>query len=1053
GRATLADFGIASRAPSEAHHPGLPHLIEGTLAYMSPEQTGRMNRDLDYRTDLYSLGVTLYEMLTGRLPFESTDPLEVIHGHVAKTATAPQQLDPGIPRVLSDLVVRLMAKSAEDRYQSGDGVAADLARCATALAEAGRVSDFPLGQDDVRDHFVIPQRLYGRREEVDRLLAAFERVAQGRAELVLVSGYSGIGKTSLIREIYRSLPHQRGHFIQGKFDQLARDVPYAALAQAFQTLVRQLLSETEDGVQTWRKAILAAVGTNGQVVIDVLPELARLIGEQPEMPPLESTESQVRFNLVFQQFVGAFARAEHPLVLFLDDLQWADAATLSLLPLFLANPDLKGLLIIGAYRDNEVSPSHPLAGVVRDLVARGAPVTELVLPPLNPGHVTELLSDTLGGGGTIAQELGALVFEKTGGNPFFMTQFLKSLYHDGQIALDRASRSWRVDFAAIRGLRTTENVVDLMTDRIQRLGPETQRVLRLAACVGNRFDLATLVTVCERGVRECMADLWPALEGGLVTADEQSYGFAPDLTDGRPPDQRRFRFLHDRVQQAAYALIPEADKRQAHLTVGRLLLARGDERQADWLFDVVNQLNYGAELITEPAERLRLAELNLAAGRKAAASAAFPSAAGYFGAGTALLPEDAWSGHHDLAFALHLLRAESEYLSGRFTEAEARFAALLARCRSPKERTDVYFLMVSQLETQSRYSDAIRIGREGLRTLDVDLPEDQTTQQAALTEDIEAIDGLLGQRPIASVVDAPVATDPRIREALRLLRALWAPAFISTSGSLPALAASRMVRLSLEHGNTEDSAFGYLHHAITVGSLLGQYERGHEFGLLALAINERLKDQRLRAVIHHRFAALVNPWRRPFSSCFTHAREAVRAGLESGNLQVAGYAQFQQTWYGMHVEPTLEGFSERYGPIVDFLAKLQTPAFLEAQRLFLQWAGAHQGRTDGPTSLDDGKFREATYLQTYGRGGIFRGMYFTIKLELLFAHGLVEEAKAAAEDGEPAVEQFFGSIWPAAFAFWHLLTLCAWLPRAPETRRRPVQEKIDRLLGRLEVWS
>ena len=1054
GRITLSDFGIASRARSEQHSPGLPHMIEGTLTYMSPEQTGRMNRDLDHRSDLYSMGVVFYEMLTGRLPFESVDPLELIHGHVAQSPVAPAARNPRVPTILSDLVLRLLAKNSEDRYQSAEGVEADLSRCLVALGSAGGIEPFALGQDDLRERFSIPQRLYGREAQVARLLEAFERVAGGRTELVLVSGYSGIGKTALIQETYRSLAKHRGHYTAGKFDQLARDVPYAALAQAFQSLLRRLLSETDDRLAAWRERLLEALGSSGQVVVDVIPELGLLLGPQPPVPELGPTESQIRFNLVFQQFLRVLARPEHPLVLFLDDLQWADSATLGLLPLFLSHPEITGLLVIGAYRDNEVTPSHPLAGLIRGLAAGGTPITELTLQPLEAGQVHDLLSETLGSDSPVTAPLTELILAKTGGNPFFMIQFLKAMYEDGRITYDGPSRSWRADLAAIRDQGSTENVVDLMAGRIQRLAEPTQRMLRLAACVGNRFDLGTLATVSQQEETRASADLWMAVEQGLVLAEDQSYGVPPDPADGRPLAHRRYRFLHDRVQQAAYALTPEGDRREAHLTIGRLLLAGGDDgSRPEWLFDVVNQLDYGAELIADPAERLRLAELNLAAGRKAKASGAFPGALTYFGFGTSLLTEDAWQDVHDLAYGLHLERAVTQYLCGRFAESEAGFAGLLPHCRSLAERTDVFVATVAQFETMARYQDAIRAALEGLRGLGVILPEDAATQKAALADDVAAIRRALAGRSVPGLLDLPPLTEPAILQAMRLLRATWAPAFISTSGSLCALVAARMVRLSLEHGNSADSAFGYLHHAITVGSLLGEYQLGHQFGELALALNERGGDTQIRAVIHHRFAALVNVWCRPFASCLAHAQRAVVAGLETGELQVAGYAQFQQSWYGMLVEPDLAGFHARYSPVADFLAQLQSPAFLATQRLILQWALVLMGHTQSATSLDGPAFDEPAFLGSFGKVGIFSGMYATLKLELLHTAGRMEEARALAREGEKTVELFFGTVWPAIFAFRHLLVLCAWLPGAPAAERPEAEAKLTELLARLSQWA
>jgi transcriptional regulator with GAF, ATPase, and Fis domain/predicted ATPase len=755
-----------------------------------------------------------------------------------------------------------------------------------------------------------------------------------------------------------------------------------------------------------------------------------------------------------QQFVRALASPAHPLVVFFDDLQWADSGTLALLPHFLTAPDVRGLLVIGAYRDNEVSATHPMTLAVDDLRAKGATIVELVLRPLDSDALTELVADTLRTTPAEAAPAAEVIGGKTGGNPFFVTQFLRTLHQDGLIRFDYSSGRWRADLAGIRRMQITENVVDLMTTKIQRLAEPAQRLLRKAACVGNRFDLQTLAVVDETTPDTAARELWEAVEQGLVLAEEKSYGFVPDLGAGLAPAEVNFRFLHDRVQQAAYGMIPESDRRDVHLTVGRLLLAHGGaEESAEALFEVANHLNYGSALITSEAERLQLAELNLRAGRKAKASAAYPSALAFVTHATAMLGEEAWTIAERLAFALHLERAEAEYLCGRYTEAEASFTALLPRCRSPEERADVTALLMVLYETMSRYPDAIRTGLDGLRALGVNLTDDPAALRDAVRSELDAIDRLMGGRPVASLLDLPPLEDSRLRRALRLLMGAWAPAYISSAGGLHDLIAACMVRISLEHGNCEESAFGYVAFATSVGYLLGEYQHGYEFGRLAIALNQRLADLRLKALIHHRFAALVNAMRQPFVTSLPHAQEAVRTALEAGNLHVAGYAQFQQSWYGMHIEESLSRFLGRFEPALNFLARLQNPAFTQGQRVILHWALALQGRTGSPTSLDAPGFDEAEYLRTLGRIGIFRGLHATVKLELLYTFGRFEEARRLAREGEAAAELFVGSIWPVCFAFYHALALCAWLPTAPARERGEAEQKLSALLDRLRHWA
>ncbi len=911
-----------------------------------------------------------------------------------------------------------------------------------------------LGQQDVRSRFVIPHRLYGREAEIVRLLAGFERAAMGRAELVLVSGYSGIGKTSLVQEIHRSLAGRRGHFVAGKFDQLVRDAPYAALAQAFQSLIRHFLAETDEQVALWRTRLVAALGGSGQALIALIPDLERLIGPQPPLPPLDAAEAQHRLNRAFQQLLRIIATREHPLVLFLDDLQWADAATLRLLPQLLSDPDLEGLLLIGAYRDNEVEASHPLKDVIRAVANGGTSVTELTLGPLGPAEVLALIQDTLGGADEPAALLSGVVLEKTVGNPFFVNQFLQSLHRDGHIVFDRAARGWRADLPAIRGLRMTENVVDLMATRLQRLPVATQRVLRLGACVGGRFDLTTLATVAEEEPEASARDLWPAVEEGLLLSGEQSYGFAPDLADGRPPSQRLFRFLHDRVQQAAYALIPESERRQLHLTVGRLMLARGeDPAYPSWLFDVVNQLNYGAELIEDPAERLRLAEFNLAAGRRAKASAAFPGSLGYFRAGAALLPPDAWQQHHELAFALELEVAEASYLSGAFEDAERIFRTVLSRAATTLEYADAAALLVVQFETMERFGDAIAVGTEALRRLDVILPAEAEAKGAALARELAEIDARIGSSDIATVVNLPLLTDPRIHRALKLLTATWASAYITADVPLSTLIAARIVRLSLEHGNAAESAFGYVLHAVTLGSGLGRFEQGWEFGALAIQVNERLADLRLRAKVHHMFSAFVNLWRKPFATCLPHAREAYRSGLESGDLQFAGYGLFHQSWYALALTPDLAEIEREFAPTVGALRRIKMEAWGQVQRLILNWALALRGKTAAPTSLSTGEFSEEEFRQAFKGSGIFESFWATAKLVLLFSFADAAQTVAFGLEWEETAARFVGSVWPAWNTTYLAFAIAAWLPDAPAGERAGLDARLEALLERLRVWA
>src|SRR5256886_685842 len=493
GGVWLTGFGIASRLPREHQAPALPEVIAGTLAYMAPEQTGRMNRSVDSRSDLYALGVTFYEMLTGQLPFPAADPMKWVHCHIARQPMPPNERVGGVPATLSAIVMKLLAKTAEARYQTAAGVEADLRRCLAEWEATGRIETFALGAHDASDRLLIPEKLYGREREIGALIAVFNRVVDhGTTELVLVSGYSGIGKSSVVHELHKALVPPRGLFASGKFDQYKRDIPYATLGQAFQSLVRSLLTQSEEELGRWRASLMDALGPNGQLMVNLVPELELVIGRQPLVPDLPPQDAQNRFQMVFRRFLGVFARREHPLALFLDDLQWLDAATLDLLGHLVTHPDVRHLLLVGAYRDNEVSPAHPLLRTLKAVRSVDGRVHEIVLEPLELDDVGRLVADALHCKPELARPLAELVQEKTGGNPFFAIQFFIALADEGLLAFDPVTSEWQWNIDRIRAKSYADNVVDLMAGKLERLFANTQEALKQLACLGHVAPIATL---------------------------------------------------------------------------------------------------------------------------------------------------------------------------------------------------------------------------------------------------------------------------------------------------------------------------------------------------------------------------------------------------------------------------------------------------------------------------------------------------------------------------------------------------------------------------------
>ena len=887
-KAWFTGFGISSRLVRERQAAEPPEVIAGTLAYMAPEQTGRMNRSIDSRSDLYSLGVTFYQMLTGALPFTASDPIEWVHCHVARQPAPPAERRTEVPGVISAVVMKLLAKTAEERYQTAAGLEADLRRAVAEWESRGRIDAFPLGTRDLPDRLLIPECPYGREREIASLHAAFDRVvAAGGPELVLVVGQAGVGKSTVVHELHRALVPPRGLFASGKFDQYRRDIPYTGLAQALLNLIRPLLAKSESELVPWRTALTAALGLNGALMVTLLPDLQHIIGPQPPVAELPPRDAQRRFQLVFRRLLGVFARPEHPLALFLDDLQWVDAATLDLLEDLLTSdfadqsssdpteqklrrtlqPDLQHLLLIGAYRDDEVTPAHPLMRRMAAIPQAGGRVQVVVLKPLGLEDVSRIVADALHCGS--ARPLARLVHEKTAGNPFFAIQFLTALAEEGLLTFDRDAARWTWDLRRIRAKGYTDNVVDLLLGKLRRLPATTQAVLKRLACLGNSAPIATLALV-QRGSEDALhATFSAAIRAGLLLRQEGAY-----------------KFLHDRVREAAYALIPDGERAAAHLTIGRRLAARTPPGAVEEsIFEVVGQLNCGAALIRSGKERERLSELNLVAGLRAKSSTAYSSALTYLIAGAALLPEDAWDRRHDLAFALELHRAECEFLTGALAEAEVRLAGLADRAASPSELATLTRLRVDLFMTFGRSDRAVAVGLDCLRRFNVTWSAHPTKNE--VEDEYARLWQQLGDRPIEGLLDLPRMVDPVACATMDIVASLVTPA-LWTDENLRCLVIGRMGNLSLEYGNSDASGYAYTAVGNVLGLYFGDYKAGFRFGQLGLDFVEQPGMDRLKARVYLAFGNLAKPSVRHARTGRPLARYAFEAAQQVGDLTYAG---------------------------------------------------------------------------------------------------------------------------------------------------------------------
>ncbi len=909
----LTDLGLASRLPREQQAESEPpRLIEGSFPYLSPEQTGRINRPLDPRTDLYTLGIVFYRMITGRLPFDANDPLEWVHCHVARPPAPPERYVDRLPAPLSRIVLKLLAKMPEERYQCARGLVHDLKRCLNDWRGRGAIAAFELGEFDVSDRFEIPSRLLGREEQTAKLRAAFDRVAAtGNTELVAVRGDPGVGKSSLVKMLGRSV-QDRALVLTGKFDKDKRDIPYSTIVQALRGLVLDILAQGEPEVSVWKERILGALGASAQVIVELIPSLELLLGKQPEIPPLPLSQAKVRFQHVFRQFLAVLATRERPLVAFLDDLQWADSASLEMFTDVLTNPETRFILSLVAYRANEGDANHAATAAVSRVRQAGCAVQEWALPPLSRDQLQGLIGGALRQPPERVTTLTDLVAERTGGNPFFAIQFLTLLHDDGLIRFDAEALVWRCDIAGARARGHTDNVVDLMVAKLKRLPAPLLETLELAACAGHIVDAAPLAELCGRTEEQVRRELRDLVGEGLM------------LLSGD-----RFRFSHDRIQQAAYALIPEERRKRTHLRLGRLLAARTPQESLnERVFDIVNQLNRSAALIATPDERLWLAELDRFAARRATATAAFGPAAGYLAAGMAMLPADAWQSRYELARDLHLERARCEYLDGSFDSAERCLGQVLTHAETLADKLAAYVVRIELSITRGDLDAAVDalLSCAGLFGLGIERhPPGQT-----IADRYAALMRKLGSRRIEDLASLPPTTDPDVRALLDAF-VEGAPATNSDVNLTFALTCES-VRLSIEYGPAPSSPCGYAHLGACVGPLLGRYSEGERFGKAGFDLAERegWRESWVATLIVYGY--LCRLWRNHIRTSVPYLETALRTGLEAGQLNYACFSALDMITVRLACGDPLEEVDQA---AAGYLAFVQSARYGDVERVLL----------------------------------------------------------------------------------------------------------------------
>ncbi|MEH1986458.1 AAA family ATPase [Nostoc sp.] len=1078
GVVKIIDFGIATQFnrtnPTFKSH----YILEGTFAYLSPEQTGRMNRLLDYRTDFYSLGVTFYELLTGHLPFKTTDMLELVHCHIAKQPVPPDEINTTIPKPVSDIILKLMAKNAEERYQSAWGIKADLEICAEQLAEIGQIDSIQLALQDVSEQFQIPQKLYGRNKEVAMLLAAFVRVAcpednriacsesnrvvalpnnsettsqkeqagnpKFQVEMMLVSGYAGIGKSALVQEIYKPITQKRGYFTSGKFDQFQHNIPYSAIAQALQKLLQQLLGEPEEQLQQWRSRLLTALGNNGQLIVDVIPEVELIIGKQSPVPEVGATEAQNRFNRIFGQFIRVFCSTEHPLVIFFDDLQWADSATLRLIELIMLDEQTQSLFLIGAYRDHEVTSSHPLTVLLERLRKQGSVLQEINLAPLTLEPLSQLLAQTLHQNTDTVHSLAELVLRKTKGNPFFVNEFLRMLHRENLLTFDATRLSWQWNMGQIQAQNITDNVVELLLLKLQKLPEGTQQILRLAACVGAEFDLETLALVCKQSPQAISLDLLAAIQAELIQP-------LSELDENLLVQE--YKFLHDRVQQAAYALIDESQKQIIHLQIGRTLLEKTlPERQPDRLFEIVDHLNHGIELVTSRPERDEIAKLNLMAGQKAKGAIAYSTAQNYLATGRAWLTASSWQTNYDLTLELYQETTEVAYLCGDFEQVEYWAAIVLQEAKTILDSVKTYEVKIQTDTAQNQPLKAINTAFQVLQQLEINFPK--TLSQSDIHLELDTIIGLFHEKEVESLIHLPEMTEPDKLAAMKILSSITIAAYVAVPNLMPLLV-TKQVSLSIHYGNAVVSPFAYATFGLILCGMIGNIEAGYQFGQLALRLLSQPRTHTLRARTLLSVNNFIIHWKEHARELLKPLLEGYHIGLETGDLESAAYCAYTHCFQSYANGKELAEVERDMAIYGEAIHQIKQETALTWNQIFRQVVINLMGCSTSPTQLIGEFYNEENELPKYeaaNDGSTIFTVHFN-KLCLCYLFSQYAQAVKNAALAETHLIRLTGAFLQPLYYFYDSLARLATYLDSSTQVQEEILKKVAVSQDKMKQWA